>query len=230
MHGQSRQASCCSLACVLACCVSVGISKFEITVFPRRCASPPLGCPPPIRKGGHKARRNPEVAVGAARSAAWYSTSGGRVALEGLGLQPVAVPAQYWTPIPAGAVTRPGECASFCSLRSTAHAGTERVGGSWAGRPVRTAERWHWRCLGCSRGGPSRGCGLGTRLDIGGPGREGGGGSGRVRGLAWIQVELKRTRGAGKGDRLDGGSGGCDFTWLPHNRTVLYSRCLQLQV
>ena len=26
--------------------------------------------PPPIRKGGHKARRNPEVAVGAARSAA----------------------------------------------------------------------------------------------------------------------------------------------------------------
>ena len=108
VHGQSRQASCCSLACVLACCVSVGISKFEITVFPRRCASPPLGCPPPIRKGGHKARRNPEVAVGAARSAAWYSTSGGRVALEGLGLQPVAVPAQYWTPILAGAVTRPG--------------------------------------------------------------------------------------------------------------------------
>ena len=62
--------------------------------------------------------------------------------------------------------------------------------------------------MGCSRGGPSRGCGLGTRLDIGGPGREGGGGSGRVRGLAWIQVELKRTRGAGKGDRLDKGPAG----------------------
>ena len=70
--------------------------------------------------------------------------------------------------------------------------------------------------MGCSRGGPSRGCGLGTRLDIGGPGREGGGGSGRVRGLAWIQVELKRTRGAGKGDRLDGRVRRRDFTWLPH--------------
>jgi hypothetical protein len=40
------------------------------TIFPRRCASPPLGCPPPIRKGGHKAHGKPEVAVGAARSAA----------------------------------------------------------------------------------------------------------------------------------------------------------------
>ena len=130
----------------------------------------------------------------------------------GTGAAAGGCPSPVLDPIPAGAVTRPGGGASFCSPRSTAHAGTERVGGSWAGRPVRTAERWHWRCLGCSRGGPSRGCGLGTRLDIGGPGREGGGGSGRVRGLAWIQVELKRTRGAGKGDRLGRSGGFWGFT------------------
>ena len=130
--------------------------------------------------------------------------AGGTGAAAGGCPSPVLDPHPGW----CGDKTR-GGCSSFCSLRSTAHAGTERVGGSWAGRPVRTAERWHCRCLGCSRGGPSRGCGLGTRLDIGGPGREGGGGSGRVRGLAWIQVELKRTRGAGKGDRHDGKSSAC---------------------
>jgi hypothetical protein len=56
-----------------------------------------------------------------------------------------------------------------------------------------------------------------------------GGGSGRVRGLAWIQVELKRTRGAGKGDRHDGKSSACCHIIVQYF-TAVGRRSLKLQV